>query len=420
VAVSALTPGSELIIGVDPRFSSSRRAHAWVEVDGVRVDEPSADGTFARVAALRRRRGVELRNHSQEYVTGWEAFSMTIGLRRVGLTLGAVLGSLAACASMATGCGSGDDSTTNPPTDAAMGGDTTVDSAQHDGATSDATPDGTVGNDGATPDGGGVDARASDSGGDATAPVDAGDAGDTGVDSAALFAFPGQLASAICGKIGSCCFGADAAPFNEPACLQALLPGGFELSLSGYLSVLDSGLVSLDPAKAQACMNDIAAIDCTSGMITSATKLAAIKDCSSAVVGAVGPGGLCTVTPECSGEQFCNTPTDGGTVGTCTAVRGDGGSCTFGSPPSPGQSEEACSLRRSGDTGLRCNNQALTPNFGFLDAGWTCVPQFGLNADCNVDQDCASGLCDPNNFVCEQVGPLVTSLLCAEFKKDGG
>ena len=40
LAISALLPGSEVVIGVDPSRSTKLDAHAWVEVDGHPLGDP--------------------------------------------------------------------------------------------------------------------------------------------------------------------------------------------------------------------------------------------------------------------------------------------------------------------------------------------------------------------------------------------
>ncbi len=42
LAIGARLPGSEIVIGVDPRASTRLRAHAWVELDGSAIDPTDA------------------------------------------------------------------------------------------------------------------------------------------------------------------------------------------------------------------------------------------------------------------------------------------------------------------------------------------------------------------------------------------
>jgi hypothetical protein len=141
--------------------------------------------------------------------------------------------------------------------------------------------------------------------------------------------------------------------------------------------------------------------------MTSQQHIAIITDCTAAVTGNFAAGTTCSDSIECASGQFCNTAFDSG-VGKCAPLRGDGGACgDFGDIPTTacatsqlcdyGLSEEACSYRRTGNTGLRCNN-ADPSTGGPIDGGpaaWTCMPAGGLDAGCNYNQDCTSTLCDP-------------------------
>jgi hypothetical protein len=44
VAIASVIPGAEVVIGVDPWGSARLSAHAWLEVDGTRVDTNPGDG----------------------------------------------------------------------------------------------------------------------------------------------------------------------------------------------------------------------------------------------------------------------------------------------------------------------------------------------------------------------------------------
>jgi Transglutaminase-like superfamily len=57
LTVAALLPDAEVVIGVDPWGARSVRAHAWVEVDGTRIDPRSGDEfVFGELARLVPRR----------------------------------------------------------------------------------------------------------------------------------------------------------------------------------------------------------------------------------------------------------------------------------------------------------------------------------------------------------------------------
>jgi hypothetical protein len=40
LTIAARLPGSQVVIAVDPRSSAKLAAHAWVEIDGVTIEEP--------------------------------------------------------------------------------------------------------------------------------------------------------------------------------------------------------------------------------------------------------------------------------------------------------------------------------------------------------------------------------------------
>jgi hypothetical protein len=62
VTVAAMLPGAEIVIGVDPWGSANLVAHAWLEVDGVRVDTSAYPDSglppeLARLPPVSSRRG---------------------------------------------------------------------------------------------------------------------------------------------------------------------------------------------------------------------------------------------------------------------------------------------------------------------------------------------------------------------------
>jgi hypothetical protein len=183
-------------------------------------------------------------------------------------------------------------------------------------------------------------------------------------------------------------------------CITSLTATGYEGMNFGAESLLEAGVLNYDPTKAAACLADINAIDCTSNVITSAQQLAILSDCVGAIYGTLAANASCTRAIECGSGLFCDTPDDGG-PGTCAPLRGDGGACgNFGGIPTTfdyGLGEEACSFRRSGNTGLFCYERDLTTGMDIDGAtgSWVCVPAGAVGTGCNVDQECASALCDP-------------------------
>ena len=52
LTIASRLPGAHVVIAVDPRVSGRLRAHAWVEVDGVVLDEPPLRGALHEIARL--------------------------------------------------------------------------------------------------------------------------------------------------------------------------------------------------------------------------------------------------------------------------------------------------------------------------------------------------------------------------------
>lgn len=323
-------------------------------------------------------------------------------LPRYAVVLAGAIGWGAAGAFFASGCGSGD----NGPGPTAEGGsDSTTDVSQSETGTGDAMFDGTV--DSAPPDSG-------DSGPGEAGPTDAADAGDviTPPDAAALAAFPGQVANAFCRQIGTCCFGADASAFDLTTCAAQVLPSGYAQTLRGAIGLVDSGLLILDPVKAQACLSDLAAIDCTANVLTAQTNLSTIRDCTAALTGSLGMDASCPASIACAPNLYCNTPSDGG-LGNCVPQAGDGGSCDYGSAAT---SELACSPRGTGINGLRCVNRSLVSPYTLFDAStWTCGPTLDAGSGCYVGQDCASGICDSTSHLCVASDTFATAGTCTFY-----
>lgn len=317
-----------------------------------------------------------------------------------GLT-GPVLG---ACFAIG-GCGSGNSTSPNGQVADASGADSTTD-APSEAATADVTQ-GDVAQEtsvrGDAGDGGGLDAS------------DASDASDAAP--LTLLDFPQTVATAVCRQLAACCTTVDAsAVFNTNGCITSETPTGYSETLLGSAGLLDSGLLTLNSAKAQACLNDINGIDCTANELTAATQIAILDDCTSAITGVLEAGAPCEVSIVCGAGQYCNTPTDGGAIGTCTPLQPDGGPCGFGSA-NYGTSEEACSFRRSGNTGMRCDN--ATGHSTIPASTWVCAPAFEAGTVCNFNEDCQSQLCNTNGYLCADSVPAVTASVCATFTAAG-
>jgi hypothetical protein len=245
---------------------------------------------------------------------------------------------------------------------------------------------------------------------DSQSPETGGDSGtdappDTGVPDveagSPIPAFLNQVTSTLCTKLQTCCAGPlEGGTFNMSLCTTSLTATGYEGMNVGAAYALEAGVLTYDPARAAACVNDINAIDCVSNVITSAQQLAILSDCVAAVSGSLAGDAGCFYSIECAPGTFCDTPSDAGGPGTCAPLRGDGGACgnfgTLANTYDYGLGEEACSFRRTGNTGLFCYERDLITGAD-IDGGpaaWACRPA-GAAGGCNVDQECASGLCDP-------------------------
>jgi hypothetical protein len=373
-------------------------------------------------------------------------------IRRVLIATLGVLGSAAAGTLLSVGCGGGDDSSSHM-TDAAA--DSTTDASHDSGMTTDASPHadgeadaeadadssttlhdgGTDASDGAASDGGdatvvtdgATDASVVDAQGDVLATGDAADAGsDAPYINQALVTFQQQAANTYCGQLEKCCgFAADASTFNMSLCISRFTPFGYggTLQLQGAAGLIDSGVLVVDQTKAQACLADMAAIDCSANVLSTQANLQTLADCTAAVSGTVPANGPCTASIACAGSQYCSIPS-GATSGTCVPLSGDGGACNSGGDMfiDLNASELLCSSRGTSTNGLRCNNQDLNSPYLPLDAGtWACAPTLGANSLCNVDSDCASALCDSVNYVCVSSTQFVAPSTCANYTiKDAG
>jgi hypothetical protein len=316
--------------------------------------------------------------------------------RYVPFVLGAI-GLSATAGAIAIGC---DNSGTVPLPDAG-GQDGTVSDAivQGDVAKEAAPPVDASGETGPLKDGGGPD-------GDAHANADA-EAGPA--DAARRFdgapgTFPAAMAAGVCELIANCCgTSADAATFNFPLCYQGQLPtattGGIGGSTAGA-NLLDAGNIVFDPVSAQACLDILGQVDCSTNQLSSLVEAQLYKDCFGAFTGSVPAGSPCNGTIECAAGNYC-LPVDGGAgdagaIGLCKALEANGQSCGVFSTGSAAQS--VCSYRGSGNTGLFCEHfDPNMPTQNLADAAaWTCAPQEALDAGCQQNQDCLSFACHSN------------------------
>jgi hypothetical protein len=349
-------------------------------------------------------------------------------------------GFAAACIGASTGCGSGDDNSTavqTPATDSGTDGTVGASDASKEAGDaskegSDATvPDsgvldtgtitadtGTITVDTGVPDardaGADVTTQTNDGGEDAAKPdtgvafFDAGEAGIT------IGTFAREVATAVCQSFATCCVPPSGMVFDSEKCITTQSISNFNESVN----LGDAGDLTLDQAKAQACLDDLATVDCPSSTGTQVVQQ--FSDCYQALVGTLGTGASCTDSIECGLSDFCDLPLDGGAVGTCQALRTTGGPCgDFGSQNTI-QSEQACSHRGAGLNGLRCSNADLNTGDPFPDAAsWLCEPEVAAGSGCNLAVDCTTKLCDPgannNLFQCVNSKPYVYPANCTPY-----
>jgi hypothetical protein len=387
-------------------------------------------------------------------------------IRRVVAILGALASGGASCALLATGCG---DDTGSMGGDAEMDGtsdatqeqpktdgpapdvardspaearpDTTTADAPPDNTAADAPPDNTTSD--APPDNTTADAPADnaaeaavdagpdtadvgpdsedatpDSQAEAAADADADAPVDAGPDTAAEFAFPSQLATALCQQIALCCFpDGGTSTFDMNACAMTSAGTGFDNSSYGTFA-LSNGNIAFDPDAGAACLSAINSIagTCT---VTAAIQQQIIPNCFGAFTGTLDAGASCIASMECAPGNACVPPTDGGTIGTCAALRDAGAPCGDIGTSNYSLGSEFCSYRGSGDTGLFCME---TDNTGTTlpASSWTCQPQLSLTAMglCFYDTDCVSPMvCDLfNTGNCLTTSrPLTTMTACTAF-----
>jgi hypothetical protein len=269
-----------------------------------------------------------------------------------------------------------------------------------------------------------------DAGGDQTTPDvvspegggnDAGDAGaDVKLDGPPNpAAFAQEVIDAVCNKYRSCCTGI---AFDMARCRGLIEANGGAFGETVDINLADAGRVTYDSTKGAQCLAAINALGCTN--VSGAEVIAGRSVCIGALTGTQGAGQPCRAAIECQAGHFCNLPTDGGS-GSCAALRGDGGPCgDFGAQdPTSFQPQQACSYRGNGATGLSCvvgdYNGINDAGTGYLNPDqWFCLPQTGLGTPCSYNQDCASGICDPNTFTCANSGFLVddAGAVCTAFE----
>ncbi len=248
---------------------------------------------------------------------------------------------------------------------------------------------GCSGDDNAIPDGGDaapdntqIDVFVPDvQGQDVVGDEDAGTNPDAPYDAASLLAFPAEEALASCGRLRTCCYGADAG-VALTKCIGHVSPLGIngtlvELSLPG---VLDGGHLHLDETTANSCLAALSTFSCP--VMPESEYRNVTQNCYGAVSGTLPIGAQgCKTSVECVPGAYCAAATapDGGPTKECYVVGDAGSPCTA--------SNIQCMYRGYlGQNQLRCA----------IDGGstGTCGPQLQNGAKCNYSFDCLSQTCD--------------------------
>jgi hypothetical protein len=240
------------------------------------------------------------------------------------------------------------------------------------------------------------------------------DGGPVLVDDAGVAGFPLQVATALCNRYAACCVpNLDGGAFDVQSCIANNLASGYAGGSSLGANLADGGHIVFDGLKAQSCLNQINAIDCSANLRTAVQEQTLHEACFGALSGTLGVGSPCADSIECTPGEFCD-PVDGGAT-VCQPLRTAGQSCGDFGPNGFVQSETACSYRGSGNTGLSCR-YGVFPNV-FDDAGaWTCGGALSAGNNCFTGQDCLSLLCNPDeSFVCVNAETLITPSGCSQF-----
>jgi hypothetical protein len=215
---------------------------------------------------------------------------------------------------------------------------------------------------------------------------------------------------------------------ETPAACEALLAdiNAKSFSIRDLSLQLSQGALQIVPAKAQACLNEIAACNGTDSFSRGS--------CRDMFEGQVGQGSPCQRGEDCAGDAFCDTAS--ACPGICKARKASGescqgdGECTQGDgytfcdrdlasgaacrtlPVAPKAAlGEACTRRLAGaETLSRCVDslwcgpvagQSTTATLGI------CQPPIPAGGPCSDDDDvCSEGLCDTSSNVCRSVSRL--------------
>jgi hypothetical protein len=259
---------------------------------------------------------------------------------------------------------------------------------------------------------------------DASDASDASDAADAPSDAPnAIQAYVEQYGNAFCGGFLRCCPGFDAGTnFDISGCAAANeVGGGWRNTLptlaSGLGPALTAGHLAFNGDAGAGCLSALQGFACTTGTVQPADFQALLTACNGVFAGNIPNGtGGCVSSFECQ-SGYCAYPTDGGTVGTCTAFVGDGGTCTGN--PAESTVDEMCS--QAGKIPSLYCTLPQNPN-----GGATCAAPLPDNANCFFnntwdDYGCTSLICGDNGCGTSTTGVYPDPVgFCGRWTVDAG
>jgi hypothetical protein len=187
---------------------------------------------------------------------------------------------------------------------------------------------------------------------------------------------PALLAQVYCDLMQTCMGPAFTVFMADQDCKTKVLPGIEDGTFAGMKAAIEKGTVKYDASKAQACIDAMKAEGCAISTKRSPDI------CKQAIAGTVATGGDCTVSAECTGDDWCKGDT---CPGKCAPREAAGVAC---------RDDDACR------DGMKCAiDQCAVP----LAANATCTDSdqcdittvcFGANASTST-----SGTCRPASDV---------------------
>lgn len=135
-----------------------------------------------------------------------------------------------------------------------------------------------------------------------------------------LAELPTELATAYCDTFDSCAGSFAAAAI--PGDCQSSFTGIFRATLlANSDDLLARGTVGYDEAQAATCLGEIQDLGC--GLLIQATP----PSCRQVLTGTIAIGETCSVSPECVGDTYCDSPSCPTSMGTCATRKANGAAC---------------------------------------------------------------------------------------------